>query len=227
MFTLLEVASRPATLEGPSTWIRRNPFRDGLQGSGGGFSAWQNQTHFPPFFFLQHSTGRLRSLHNANQSEPLFRKWLICKDGPSLSKKAQNGKQLENIWDYKISVSLHKLKLIHFYKKQSQCEQCRMKAFKCFYLQKHPRILQHGGKSLHQITIPFSSDLTFVFSLALAFLKLYCYKIHSVTSIQKDYWIFFYPKRRSSEVNFSVRIKSQVNFNEIFENSFNFISIAY
>lgn len=52
MFTLLKVASQPATLGGPSTWIRRNPFRDGLQGSGGGFSVWQNQTHFPPFFFF-------------------------------------------------------------------------------------------------------------------------------------------------------------------------------
>ncbi len=86
MFTLLEVASQPATLGGPSTWSRRNPFRDGLQGSGGGFSAWQNQTSFPPFFFcLQHSTGRLRSLHNANQSEFPFRDWLICIDSPSLS----------------------------------------------------------------------------------------------------------------------------------------------
>ncbi len=37
------------------------------------------------FFCLQHSTGRLRSLHNANQSEFPFRDWLICIDSPSLS----------------------------------------------------------------------------------------------------------------------------------------------
>lgn len=86
MITLLEVASQPATLGGPSSWSRRNPFRDGLQGSGGWLFSMTKPNPFPSFFFcLQHSTGCLRSLHNANQSEFPFRDWLICIDGPSLS----------------------------------------------------------------------------------------------------------------------------------------------
>lgn len=57
-------------------------------------------------------------------------------------------------------------------------------------MEKHPEI-QHGGKSLYQITIPFSSDLTLMFSLALILVKQYHYTIHPVMSIQKGSESFF------------------------------------
>jgi len=65
-------------------------------------------------------------------------------------------------------------------------------------MEKYPEILQHGGKSLDQITIPFSSDLTLMFSLALILVKQYHYKIHPVISIQRE---SFFSERRGSEVD--------------------------
>lgn len=135
MFTLLKVASQPATLGGPSTWIRRNPFRDGLQGSGGGFSAWQNQTHFPPFFFFLFSPPTLyRTPSELTQCKSVwasFIEWLICIDSPSLSNSTKWKTTGEHLGWLDFS-QLAQNKINTFYNKESQCEQYRMKALNVF-----------------------------------------------------------------------------------------------
>lgn len=137
MFTLLKVASQPATLGGPSTWIRRNPFRDGLQGSGGGFSAWQNQTHFPPFFFFLFSPPTLyRTPSELTQCKSVwasFIEWLICIDSPSLSNSTKWKTTGEHLGWLDFS-QLAQNKINTFYNKESQCEQYRMKALNVFFI---------------------------------------------------------------------------------------------
>lgn len=73
---------------------------------------------------------------------------------------------------------------------------------------------------MDQITIPFSSDLTLMFSLALILVKQYHYKIHPVMAIQKDSESFFLRGEvQRSDGPLPIEKKYLVNLNKTFKSS--------